>query len=565
MADNKPVILIVDDERPVLNAVDRDLRQKYGQNYRFLKADSGETALKAVEQLKQRGDEIALFVSDQRMPGMSGVEFLERALEFFPEARRVLLTAYADTQAAIDAINRVGVEYYFLKPWDPPEENLYPVITDLLDEWRDRPKEPPPYTGLRVAGTLWSRSTHEVKDFLTRHQISYRFLDVESDPEAREAVERACQGEIRLPTVFLASETPDDPQASRVLIEPSIETLAEVLGLRTRAELPFYDLVIIGGGPAGLAAAVYGSSDGLRVLLIERQAPGGQAGNSPKIENYMGFPGGLSGSDLARRAVTQARRFGVEIVTARSCTKVQVDGPRRTVTLSDGSEVAAEVVLIATGASFRMLDVPGAAELTGAGVYYGAAHTEAMYYVDQDVYVIGGANSAGQGAMFLSRYARHVTLLVRGRECTASKYLVDAMYANAKITVCLNTDIVEIHGRERVEAIVTRNRETGVAETRPAAAVFVFIGARPQSDMVADVVKLDERGAILTGPDLLVHGKPPAEWPLERNPFMLETSVPGIFAAGDVRHGANNRVASAAGEGGLAVALTWQYKKTIGQ
>ncbi len=551
----KPVILLVDDDRAVLNAVERDLRRQYGRDYRFLKSDSGQAALDALRQLQGRTEVAALFVVDQRMPNMTGVQFLEKARDLFPEARRVLLTAYADTEAAITAINRVGLDYYLMKPWDPPEDNLFPVLDDLLEEWKARVRLP--YEGIRVAGTLWSPPSHEVKDFLARNQIPYQWLDVESDTNARVAAENAGGGTVRLPTVFF----PDGSE----LIEPSIEQLAEKLGLSTRATMPFYDLIIVGGGPAGLAAAVYGSSDGLKCLLIERQAPGGQAGNSPKIENYLGFPSGLSGSDLARRAVAQARRFGVEILSARSATRVRADGQYRLVTLSDGAEISAHVALIATGASFNRLAVPGAQELTSAGVYYGAAHTEAMYYVDQDVFVVGGANSAGQGAMFLSRYARHVTVLIRGSAPTASQYLVDAMRENEKLTICPNTEVFEVHGRDKLEEIVTRHTVTGETATRPAAAVFVFIGAEPQSELVADVVLRSPKGHILTGPDLMRDGKRPPGWTLDRDPFLLETSVPGIFAAGDVRFGANNRVASAAGEGGLAVALTWQYLKSVGE
>jgi thioredoxin reductase (NADPH) len=538
-----------------LNAVERDLRRQYGRDYRFVKSDSGQAALDALKQLQGRTEVAALFVVDQRMPNMTGVQFLEQARGLFPEARRVLLTAYADTEAAISAINRVGLDYYLMKPWDPPEDNLYPVLDDLLEEWKARARLP--YEGIRVAGTLWSPPSHDVKDFLARNQIPYQWLDVESDSKALAEAEEAGGGTAKLPTVFF-------PDGS-ILIDPSIEELAEKLGLSTRATMPFYDIIIVGGGPAGLAAAVYGSSDGLKCLLIERHAPGGQAGNSPKIENYLGFPSGLSGSDLARRAVAQARRFGVEIVTARNATRVRVEGPYRVVTLGDGSEISAHVVLIATGASFNRLNVPGAEELTSAGIYYGAAHTEAMYYVDQDVFVVGGANSAGQGAMFLSRYARHVTVLVRGPSCTASQYLVDAMTENKKITICTHTEVVEVHGKGKVEEIVTRNKITEVTETRPAAAVFVFIGAVPQSDLVADLVMRTPKGSILTGPDLMRDGKRPPGWKPDRDPLLLETSVPGIFAAGDVRFGANNRVASAAGEGGLAVALTWQYLKHVGE
>ncbi|HEX9075014.1 MAG TPA: FAD-dependent oxidoreductase [Anaerolineae bacterium] len=550
----KPVILAIDDDRNVLNAVDRDLRQKYGRDYRILKADSGAAALESVKALQQRGEMVALFVADQRMPEMTGLQFLEQARLLFPEAKKILLTAYADTEAAIRAINKVALDYYLMKPWDPPEDNLYPVLDDLLDEWKANVR--PEYEGLRVLGSLWSPQSHEVKDFLARHLIAYQFMDVDKDEKARALVEEYCKGVIRLPTVVLADGT--------VLIEPSIRELAEKVGMQTHAAQPLYDIVVIGAGPAGLSAGVYGGSEGQRVLIIERGVPGGQAGNSPKIENYLGFPTGLSGMELARRALTQVKRFGVEILAVTEATKVRVQDPYRVVTLSDGSELTARSILIATGAKFRRLDVPGLEELTGAGVYYGAAYTEARYYQDQPVFVVGGANSAGQGAMFLSRFASKVTMLIRRDSQWSSQYLVDAESSNAKIERWFNTEITEIHGKPgKIEEVIVKDHKTGEVKTCPAAAVFIFIGAVPNNDIVKDLVMCDEKGFILTGPDLVKNGKRPQGWTLARDPLILETSVPGIFAAGDVRLGTNHRVASATGEGGIAIAAIQEYLKTV--
>ncbi|MBI4199962.1 MAG: FAD-dependent oxidoreductase [Chloroflexi bacterium] len=550
----KPAIFAIDDEQVVLNAVERDLRQKYGRDYRILKADSGLAALDALKQLQQRNEPVAVLVVDQRMPQMTGVQFLEQVRAIYPEARKVLLTAYADTEAAINSINRVGLDYYLMKPWDPPQEHLYPVIDDLLEEWRANVRIP--FEGIRVAGTLWSPRAHEVKDFLARHLIPYQWLDVDGDTRTLALVQEHAQGKLRLPVVLFPDGT--------VLVEPSVRDVAEKVGMRTRAAQPFYDLIIIGAGPAGLAAAVYGASEGSRCLVIERHAPGGQAGNSPKIENYLGFPAGLSGMDLALRATAQAKRFGAEILSAQEAVGVRAQDPYRIVTLSDGSEISCYAVLLSTGAAFHRLEVPGVAELTGAGVYYGAAYTEAMYYKDEPVFVVGGANSAGQGAMFLSRFASQVTMLIRGPEQHSSQYLVDALAHNEKVVRLLNTEAVEVHGRPgKLDEVMVRNNATGEVRTLPAAAMFIFIGARPQSDLVKGLVLCNERGFVLTGSDLLQNGKRPKGWPLDRDPFMLETSVPGIFAAGDVRLGTNHRVASATGEGGIVIAAFQQYLKTL--
>ncbi|MBI3536646.1 MAG: FAD-dependent oxidoreductase [Chloroflexi bacterium] len=548
----KPVILTVDDDRAVLNAVERDLRQKYGRDYRVLKAESGASALDALTQLHARGDTAALFVADQRMPEMNGVQFLEAARKIFPDARKILLTAYADTQAAIDAINKVGLDYYLVKPWDPPEENFYPIVNDLLDEWKQNVQLP--FEGIRVAGSLWSNNSHRVKEFLTRHQIPYLFLDIEKDFKARAMVEQTNHGALKIPTLYF----PDGV----VMSDPALQQLAEKCGVQMKAALPFYDLIIVGAGPGGLAAAVYGSSDGLKVLLIERAAPGGQAGSSPKIENLMGFPSGISGMDLTRRAVTQAKRFGVEFLSTQEAILVERSDPYRMVTLADGTKISAHAILLATGSSFNILKMPGAAELTGAGVYYGAAYTEAANYRDQNVCVVGGANSAGQGAMFLSRFAAKVTMLVR-TELTTSQYLTDLLRANEKIEIRLNTDLLALHGKEKLEALTIRDTKTQKEEMLDAAALFVFIGVKPGSALAANIVTCDEKGYVVTGRDLIADGKKPTGWNLEREPFVLETSTPGIFAAGDVRKGTVHRIASAAGEGAMAVMEIREYLKGL--
>ncbi|MEW6401624.1 MAG: FAD-dependent oxidoreductase [Chloroflexota bacterium] len=557
----KPVIFTVDDDPSVLNSVERDLRSRYGQDYRIIPINSGRAALDYLKKLEQRNETVALFLVDQRMPEMSGVEFLNEAIQSYSQAKRVLLTAYADTQAAIDSINEVGLDYYLMKPWHPPEERLYPVLDELLEDWKAHVRLP--YEGIRVAGTLWSLTSHEVKDFLTRHQIPYQWLDIEKDSNARRLVEEGATETPKLPVVFFPDGT--------VLTQPDLKSLAEKVGLQTRAGLPFYDLIVLGSGPAGLAAAVYAGSEGLKCLVVEKGAPGGQAGSSPKIENYLGFPTGISGDDLARRAVSQAKRFGVEILSAQEAKQVSVKDAYRIVRLADGTEISSHAILVATGASFHTLTMPGAEALTGAGIYYGAAYTEAMHYMDQDVFVVGGANSAAQGAIYLSRFARRVTVLIRGPQPTASKYLVDAMEGNEKIEILLNTDLLEVLGENTLEQIIIKDTKTGEIETCHTAALFVFIGVRPQSQMVADMVQCSGKGYILTGPDLMVDKKPPFDrlrtappgWTLERDPFLLETSVPGIFAAGDVRFGTNHRVASAVGEGAIAYALVKEYLKTL--
>ena len=550
-----PIILTVDDDIQVSNAIERDLRQHFRQDYRIMKATSGAEALETVQRLKQRNDQMALFLVDQRMPGMSGVEFLAEAMKFYPRARKVLLTAYADTQAAIAAINLIGLDHYLMKPWSPPEQNLYPVLDDLLSDWLATVEVP--FDGIRVAGTLWSATSHTIKDFLARSQIPYQWLDIEQDAEARALVEAVNKEQRRLPVLFF-------PDGS-TLIDPDITTVAEKVGLRTQATQPFYDLIIVGAGPAGLAGAVYGASEGLCTLLIDKGTTGGQAGTSSRIENYLGFPNGLSGADLARRATAQATRLGAEILTAREVTQIRVDDPYRFVKLADGTELSCKALIIATGASLRTLDIPGIEALTGAGVYYGAALTEAAYYKGKPMFVLGGANSAGQGAMLFSRYASKVTMLVRGSSLQKdmSQYLIDQINGTENINVRVRTSIIEAIGTDRLEALVIKDNDTGDIETVPAAALFVFIGAKPHSEFVADVVERNEAGFILTGPDLIRDGRRPKNWRLNRDPFLLETSVPGIFAAGDIRQDTIRRVASAVGQGSTAVSLVHQYLKTV--
>ena len=549
----KPVIFSIDDDPSVLSAVERDLRVRYGQEFRIIPINSGKAALDYLKKLLQRNETVALFLVDQRMPEMSGVEFLAQAIQTFPQAKRVLLTAYADTEAAISSINEVGLDYYLMKPWHPPEERLYPILDELLEDWKMHIRLP--YDGIRVAGTLWSNTSHRVKEFLVRHQIPYQWLDIEKDSNIRKLVEESSTGIPKLPVIFF-------PDGS-MLFQPNLQELADKVGLQTRAEKPFYDIVIVGSGPAGLAAAVYAGSEGYKCIVIEKTAPGGQAGSSPKIENYLGFPAGISGDDLTRRAISQAKKFNVEILSAQEAKKVSIKDSYRVVELQDGTEISCHAVLLATGASFRILKMKGAGSLTGAGVYYGTAYTEALNYKDQDVFVVGGANSAAQGAIYLSRFARKVTVFIRGSEPTASKYLVDAMNENEKIDIMLNTDLVEVQGENKLEKVVIKKNQTKELQTFDASALFVFIGVKPQSQLVADLVESNEKGYIFTGPDLMVDNKPPRGWSLDRPPFLFETNVPGIFAAGDVRFGTSHRVASAAGEGAVAYAMMKEYLKAL--
>jgi len=552
---SKPVLLIVDDEPQVLNAVERDLRAHYRGDYRIVKAGSGAEALEAVNQLKRRNNPLALFLADQRMPSMTGTEFLAEAIKIYPDARKVLLTAYADTQAAISSINQIGLDYYLMKPWDPPEEHLFPILDDLLSDWKAT--VPQPYDGIRVAGTLWSASSHTIKDFLARHEIPYQWLDIEQDEASRLLVDGLSPERRRLPVVFFPDGT--------TLIEPDLRELAEKTGFQTTAAKPFYDLAIIGGGPAGLAAAVYGASEGLRTILIEKEATGGQAGTSSRIENYLGFPNGITGADLARRATTQAKRFGVEILSTEEAEGLRILDNYRFIMLSNGIEIKAYALLIASGVSVRRLEAPGVDALTGAGVYYGAALTEAANFKGKELVVVGGANSAAQAAVYFSRFAGQVTMLVRSSaiEYGMSQYLVDQIKAIKNIRVQLDSEVTEVVGKDRLEEVVVANRSNGQTLRIPAAAMFIFIGAVPHTKKIGELLECDPAGFILTGLDLMHEGKRPKGWTLNRDPFLLETSVPGIFAAGDVRHGSVKRVATAVGEGAISVALVHQYLKTV--
>ena len=551
----KPIILMVDDDIQVLDSVERDLRNHYHSEYRLVKASSGQEALTAAEQIKRRNAPLALFLVDQRMPSMSGTEFLAEAKKLFPDARKVLLTAYADTAAAIASINQIGLDYYLMKPWDPPEQNLYPVLDDLLNDWKASAVLP--YDGIRVAGVQWSAGCHTVKDFLSRNQVPYQWLDIEKDAQARQMVEAVNQGEFHLPVIFF-------PDGS-VLVQPSLQALAEKIGLQTRPSQPFYDLAIIGAGPAGLAAAVYAASEGLHTILVEREAAGGQAGTSSRIENYLGFPNGLTGADLSRRAVAQARRFGVELITTEEAATIRPEDTYRYVRLSSGKEISCHALLIATGVTVRRLEAPGIEALTGAGVYYGAALTEANAYKGQDIFIVGGANSAGQAAVYFSRFARTVTILERGNSIRPgmSNYLVSQIEATPNIQVMPNAEVAEATGSQSLETVMVKNRETGVLRSFPVGAMFIFIGATPHTDLVKGIVQTDPAGFILTGPDLYREGRWPETWPLKREPYLLETSVPGVFAAGDVRHGSVKRIASAVGEGSISVALVHQYLRTV--
>ena len=554
----KPVLLTVDDDREVLRAIERDLRRNYAIDYRVLRAESGLAALEIVRELKVRNNPIALFLVDQRMPGLSGVEFLEQAVALYPDAKRVLLTAYADTDAAIAAINEAGVNHYLLKPWDPPEENLYPVLDDLLEDWRAT--FPVQFEGIRVLGNRWSPASHNIKDFLARNHVPYQWLDIEAAPtdaEIRSLVDLLADEEKRtLPLVIF-------PNGLR-LRQPTLADVAENVGLKTRAAEAFYDLAIVGGGPAGLAAAVYGASEGLRTVMIEREAPGGQAGMSSRIENYLGFPSGLSGGDLARRAVVQARRFGVEILSAEA-TALRLEGPYRFVKLADGAELSCHALLVATGVEWRKLDAPGVERLTGAGIYYGAAMTEAISTRDEDVFVVGGANSAGQAAMYFSKYARRVVMLVRGSSLAASmsQYLINQLKETTNVQIEFNSAVVEAHGENHLEAISVRCTASNEINRVPANSLFIMIGAAPNTKWLADIVERDDLGFILSGPDLMRDGKRPKGWQVDRDPGLLETNVPGIFVVGDVRHGSVKRVASGVGEGSVAISFVHQYLSKV--
>ena len=550
----KPVVLTVDDDPDVLRAVERDLRTRYADRYRILRASSGPEAMDTLQRLHSRNEAVALLLADQRMPDLDGVGFLTQATELYPSSKRALLTAYADTNAAINAINEARVHYFLMKPWDPPEQNLYPALDDLLNDWAD--SYHPPYEGIRLLGTRWSARAYEIRDFLARNHVPYQWVDVEqnTNDNSLQALLKGDNGEPQ-PLPFMVF-----PDGSR-LCDPAPLAIAQKIGLRTHTDVDFYDLAIIGGGPAGLAAAVYGASEGLRTVMIEREAPGGQAGLSSRIENYLGFPAGLSGQDLARRAVVQATRFGVEILAPQEAVGLRVEGPYRIVELADGSRISCHALLLATGVQWRSLGVPGEAQLRGAGVYYGGGMTEALSCRGETVYVVGGANSAGQAAVHFSKYAEKVVMLVRRESlaATMSQYLIEQISKTPNIEVWPDTEVVEVHGNNHLEAISLRCSRTGTIDRYPAGSLFIYIGALPRTDWLGSCIQRDDRGFILSGPDLMNSGKRPAGWPLDREPGLLETSVPGVFVVGDVRHGSVKRVASGVGEGAVAVQFIHQY------
>jgi len=554
----KPILLSVDDDSDVLRAIERDLRSQYGAEYRVIGSDSPIGALEILKQLRLRNDGVALLLADQRMPHMDGVGFLQEARQIFPEAKRALLTAYADTTAAISAINQANIDYFFMKPWDPPAEHLYPQLDDLLDDWQASYR--PPFEGIRVLGTRWSPRSYELRDFLARNHVPYQWIDVEfsaNDPETKRLLEALGPEASSLPVVLF----PDGTK----LLESVPADVAQKVGLRTRAQTDFYDLAIVGGGPGGLAAAVYGASEGLHTVMIEREAPGGQAGMSSRIENYLGFPTGLSGGDLARRAVVQAQRFGVEILSPQEATAARIEGPYRIIKLADGNEISCHALMIATGVQWRRLEAPGIDRLQGAGVYYGGGATEALSCKGEMVYVVGGANSAGQAAMNFSKYAEKVVILVRGSSLasTMSQYLIDQIKATPNIQLWAHASVAEVHGETHLEEVSVLCSDTNKVERVPASAMFIFIGALPRTDWLAGLVERDERGFILTGPDLMHGGQRPKGWEPDRDPFLLETNVPGIFAVGDVRHGSVKRVASGVGEGSVAVQFIHQYLSKV--
>ena len=554
----KPILLSVDDDADVLRAIERDLRSHYGAEYRVIGSDSPEGALDLLKQLKVRSDTVALLLADQRMPRMDGVKFLQEAKEIYPDAKRALLTAYADTNAAISAINHANINYFFMKPWDPPADHLYPQLDDLLDDWQA--SYHPAFQGIRVLGTRWSPRSYELRDFLARSHVPYQWIDVElsaGDPETKRLLDALGPEASKLPVVLF----PDGAK----LLEGAPTEVAKKVGLRTVAQTSFYDLAIVGGGPAGLAAAVYGASEGLHTVMIEREAPGGHAGMSSRIENYLGFPTGLSGGDLARRAVVQAQRFGVEILAPQEAVGIRTEGSYRIVKMADGNEISCHALMIATGVQWRRLEAPGIDRLQGAGVYYGGGATEAIACKGETIYVIGGANSAGQAAMNFAKYADRVVILVRGTSLssTMSQYLIDQIKEMPNISLWAHASVSEVHGDTHLEEISVLCSDTNKIERVPASAMFIFIGALPRTDWLGDVVERDGRGFVLTGPDLIRDGNRPKGWTLERDPFLLETNVPGLFAVGDVRHGSVKRVASSVGEGSVAVQFIHQYLSKV--
>ncbi len=549
-----PFIIIVDDDEHVLRAIQRDIRNEYRESYRVSAADSAMEALELIKELNKMNETVALIISDQRMPEMEGVVFLEKAKEIFPDAKSVLLTAYTDIEAAIRAINDIKLDYYLLKPWSPPEEKLYPVLNEMLYDWAENVRMP--YDGIRLLGARWSPQSYSVKEFLSGNLIPYQWIDIDND-EPMKDMALSITGDInRLPVVLF----PDGTN----LVTPSNSKIAEKVGLQIHAKLPFYDMIIIGAGPAGLAAAVYGASEGLKTLIVEQNAPGGQAGTSSQIENYLGFPSGISGADLARRATAQAKRFGAELLT-EEIVSMKIEQPYKILELCSGKKVSAYAVVYASGVSVRMLEAEGIEKFLGTGVYYGAAMTEAATYKGQDVCILGGANSAGQGALFFARYASTVTMIVRASSLNKamSSYLVERINATENIKVLTETEICGVSGEDKLEKVVLKSLPEKRVYEQDTSAVFIFIGAAPRTDMLKGIIETDDKGYILTGPELPRKNNVVVGWELDRDPFLLETNIPGVFAAGDVRSGSGKRVAAAVGEGSAAVGMVHKYLETV--
>ncbi|OLS26364.1 MAG: Thioredoxin reductase [Candidatus Heimdallarchaeota archaeon LC_3] len=558
-SQKKPIILTIDDEPQVLNAVERDLRKKYGKKYRIMKSNSGTEAIKLVKQLKKRNETISLFLVDQRMPQMEGTEFLIEATKVFSSTKKVLLTAYADTEAAIKSINDINLDYYLVKPWNPPEENLYPVLDDILDDWEANVILR--YEGIKILGTLWSAKSHEIKDFLARNRVPYQWFDIDCDPESQEYLESlnlSTEKAIKqLPIVFLTDGS--------TLLSPTQDDLANKIGMKTQASSDFYDLIVIGGGPAGLAAGVYGPAEGLKTVVIEKIATGGQAGTSSRIENYLGFPNGISGLDLARRAETQVKRLGGEILLPQEVTKIDIEDNYKIVSLKDGKILRSHALIIATGIETKLINIPGIDPLIGAGVYYGAAITEANSYRDKEIFILGGGNSAGQSAMFFSAYVKKVSIIIRRSSLveSMSQYLIERIENSENINLITDTVIEEIKGDSTLKTLFLKNLNSKKVQEVSASALFIFIGATPRTELLEDLVERDEQGYILTGRDLLIKGRKPKNWNRKRDPLIFETNIPGIFAAGDVRHDSSKRVAAAVGEGSVTVQLIHQYLKEV--
>lgn len=547
----KPLIFIVDDDEAVLKSVSRDVKSEYRSSYRILTTTSATEALDSLKELKNKGETVALFLSDQRMPEMLGVEFLEKAKHLYPDAKRILLTAYSDTEAAIKAINDVQLDYYLLKPWNPPEEKLYPVLNDQLDEWQA--SFIPDFQGIKIVGYQWSPKSHEIKDFLAGNLLPYQWLDFESNSQGKELTEINKIEAADLPVVFFEDGT--------FLKNPSIAEVGDKIGMQINASAEMYDVAVIGAGPAGLAAGVYGGSEGLNTVLIEKRAPGGQAGTSSRIENYLGFPKGLSGADLSRRAITQATRFGIEFLSPQEVTDIEVKDQYKIIKLRDGSQINAKAVIITAGVDYKKHPAKGIEDFTGAGIYYGAATTEAYACKNQDIFIVGGGNSAGQAAMYLSKFAKNVYIVIRKPDLSSSmsQYLIDQIAGTKNIEILGNTEIPEVRGDERLKEVVLKNNEKNIEEVKPAAALFIFIGAKPMTEwLTLDIVK-DPKGFLETGPGLNRYENFKKSWKLEREPYLLETCIPGVFAAGDVRSGAMNRVASAVGEGSMAIKFVHEY------